>query len=114
MAKKHNEFLEYVLDLLEEMPGIDHRGMFGGYAIRKYGLAFALIIDNEIYFKVDDTNIDDFKALDSRPFTYEKKGKVIVVSNWSLPDQILEDSDLLPHWVEKSYQVALRKKKTKN
>jgi DNA transformation protein and related proteins len=82
--------------------------MFGGYTIRKNGLSFALIFDDEIYFKVDDTNRKDYERMESTPFTYEAKGKVITVSSWKVPIEVLEDFATLMEWIEKSYQVAMR------
>jgi DNA transformation protein len=104
-----NEFAEYVLELLEPSQGISLKRMFGGYAVYKFDLAIALIIENEIYFKVDDSNRADYEVFNSEPFAYEKKGKTIVISNWKVPAAILEDQDRLMEFVEKSYQVAVRK-----
>lgn len=106
-----SEFLEYILELLEVCEGISYKSMFGGYAIYKYGLAIALIADDEIYFKVDDSNRSAYQAMGSKPFTYKKKDKIITISNWSLPVEILKDQDQLIQWVDKSYQVALKSKK---
>jgi len=104
-----SEFIHYVMELLEPCGGITSCRMFGGYAIRKHGLPIALIFDDEIYLKVDDSNKADYEAYGSVPFSYEKNGKIILVSNWKVPIEILEDVDRLPQWVEKSYQVALSK-----
>ena len=106
-----NQFLEYILELLDPAGGISSRRMFGGYAVYKNGLAIALIFQDEIYFKVDDSNRADYLAVDSKPFIYEKQGRQITISNWSLPVEILEDSERLMEWTEKAYQVALRAKK---
>ena len=105
-----SEFIEYVIELLEPSGGISKSRMFGGYAIRKFGLAIALVFQDEIYFKVNESNVEDYKALNSRPFTYEKKGKIITMSNWLLPVEVLEDEERLKEFVEKSYQVALKAK----
>ena len=74
----------------------------------KNGLARALIFKDEIYFKVDGSNRADYQALDSKPFTYEKQGRQILIPNWSLPAEILEDSERLVQWTEKAYPVALK------
>ena len=111
MANKQSEFLEYILDLLEPSGGISACRMFGGHAIRKNGLPIALIFDDEIYFKVDSTNQEDYKKMGSKPFTYEKGGKMIVVSNWKMPIDILEDHEKLMEWTEKSFNVAQSAKK---
>lgn len=108
---KKSEFLDYVIELLEPSGTISACRMFGGFAIRKDGLAIALLFENEVYFKVDDSNRADYEALDSEPFSYEARGKRIIISNWKLPIEILEDPEELLIWVEKSYQVALKNKK---
>ena len=104
-------FIEYIMELLEPSGGISSCRMFGGHAIRKNGLAVALIFDDEIYFKVDDSNRMDYEARDSHPFTYQARGKTVEISNWLVPIEILEDSDKLMEWLDKSYQVAIKAKK---
>jgi len=111
MPKEQSEFVKYILELLEPLGDITARGMFGGYAIKKNDLAIAIVVEDEIYFKVDDSNRRDYEKRDSHPFTYDKQGKTITISNWKLPIEILEDQDELIKWAEKSYQVALRAKK---
>jgi DNA transformation protein len=103
------ELYYYILELLEPSQGISLKRMFGGYAVYKFDLPIALIIEDEIYFKVDDSNLADYEVFNSEPFTYEKKGKTIVISNWKVPAEILEDQDRLMEFVEKSYQIAVRK-----
>ena len=106
-----SEFLEYILDSLEASGGISSTKMFSGHAIKKYGLTIALIFEDEVYFKTNESNIDDYKNLNSKPFTYEKKGKTITISNWLLPIEILENPEKLMEFVNRSYQVALDAKK---
>jgi len=60
---------------------------------------------------VDESNQADYEAMSSSPFSYEKKGKTIIVSNWKVPIEILEDPGELIQWTEKAYQVAFRAKK---
>lgn len=110
MDKKSNEFLEYIMELLEPSGGITSCRMFGGHAIRKNGLAIAIIFQDEIYFKTDSSTQPDYASMDSHPFTYEKQGKTITISNWKVPIEILEDHEQLMVWTEKAYQVALNAK----
>ena len=110
---QNSEFLEYILDLLDPLAAISSRKMFGGYAIYQNGLTIAIIAHDEIYLKVDESNIDDYKQLNSQPFTYQKQGKTITISNWKVPAEILEDQDRFIEWAEKSYQVALKAKRKK-
>ena len=106
----NQETLEYILDLLHDEEGVSYKKMFGGYALSKNELAVALILRSEVFMKVDESNIDDYKLASSKPFTYYKNGKEVSLSNWSIPGEVLEDKDVFINWFFKSYQVAVNKK----
>ena len=106
----NQETLEYILDLLHDEEGVSYKKMFGGYALLKNELAVALILRSEVFMKVDESNIDDYKLASSKPFTYYKNGKEVSLSNWSIPGEVLEDKDIFINWFFKSYQVAVNKK----
>lgn len=106
----NQETLEYILDLLHDEEGVSYKRMFGGYALLKNELAVALILRSEVFMKVDESNIDDYKLALSKPFTYYKNGKEVSLSNWSIPGEVLEDKDVFVDWFFKSYQVAVNKK----
>lgn len=106
-------FHDYVMqDILAEIEGTTSRRMFSGYGIYLYGTIFGLIIDDELYFKVGENNIDDYKKLNSHPFTYHnKKGKEITMPYWIVPSEILEDKEKLKEWILKSAKVSQQYKK---
>ena len=106
----NQETLEYILDLLHDEEGVSYKKMFGGYALLKNELAVALILRSEVFMKVDESNIDDYKLASSNPFSYYKNGKEVSLSNWSIPGEVLEDKDVFVDWFFKSYQVAVNKK----
>ena len=102
-------FMAYIADLLLPLSGIKMRKMFGGHGIYQHGIFFALVIEDILYFKVDDTNRPDYQAQGSQPFTYEgKSGKQITMNYWQVPVDVLEDSDLLAEWAHKAVLVAKR------
>ena len=41
---------------------------------------------------------------DSEPFSYERNGKIIKMSYWKVPPEILEDQELLEQWLRVSLQ----------
>jgi DNA transformation protein and related proteins len=106
MRQSENEFLNYILECLEEMDGISWGRMFGGYVVRRYNLPIGLVFDDELYFKVNDRNLADYQSLGSQPFSYEKKGKTISISNWRVPAEVLEDVNAFICWAHKAYLVA--------
>ena len=101
-----NEFLDFILESLGSMEGISWGSMFGGFVIRHYDLPFGLIFDDELYLKVNEGNLIDYKAFGSEPFSYSKQGKIINISNWRVPAEVLEDADTFVIWAKKAIQAA--------
>lgn len=112
MKTYNNEFVEYIRDLLEpfEISGI--RPMFGGFGIYKNGIMFALIIDNELYFKADTSAAEFFQNFGSEPFVYESRGKQVKLSYWRVLPEILDDEETLNEWLNMAYSAALSAKQS--
>ena len=105
------EFVQYVIDILSPYGAIKARSMFGGYGIYKDNIITAIIVNNELYFKVNDANINDYKNYGCQPFAYIANQKTIQMSYWRVPVNILEDSTLLGEWFNKAWQASLQAKK---
>jgi DNA transformation protein len=103
-------FRGFILEQLGRcVQGIRARSMFGGVGIYAGELFFGLIDDDVLYFKVDDSNRPDFEARDMGPFRpYGEEGEVM--QYYRVPDDLLEDSELLGQWAEKAIAVARRVK----
>jgi DNA transformation protein len=101
------EFVEYIIEILEPFGNIKARKMFGGYGIYKNMLMFALIADNELYFKADSDTAKYFKSQDLEPFTYQAKGKLIALSYYKISPEIIEDGELLTKYFNMAYSSAL-------
>lgn len=112
MAK--NEYCNYILDLLSPFGNITARAMFGGYGIYKDKIIFAIIADDTLYFKVDDSNRPDYENKHSEPFSYEAKDKKnIVMSYWTVPLDVFEDNELLYRWADTAYNISRNNRKPK-
>ena len=86
--------------------------MFGGVGIYADKLFFALIADDTLYFKVDDSNRPDFEKVGMGPFhPYGEAGEVM--QYYQVPADLLEDLEALRPWAEKAIAVAARKAKGK-
>jgi DNA transformation protein len=103
-------FRTFVVDQLSRVaPRVRVKSMFGGVGIYADDLFFALIDDDTVYLKVDDSNRPDFEARGMRPFQpYGEGGEIM--QYYELPEEVLEASDDLRPWVEKSVAAARRKK----
>jgi len=86
--------------------------MFGGVGIYSAQRFFALIADDTLYFKVDDSNRPDFERLGMRPFQpYGEGGEVM--QYYEVPAELLEDPEALRPWAAQAIAVAERKAKGK-
>lgn len=80
--------------------------MFGGAGLYAEGVMFALVIDDVLYFKADETTRQRFAAEGSEPFTYEAKGRTITVSHWRVPDRLHDDADEMCDWARTALAIA--------
>lgn len=107
------DYAEYILDLLSPYGSMTSRAMFGGYGIYKDGLIVGIIVDDELYFKVDDNSKKKYEALASVPFTYNRGEKIFAMSYWKVPIEIMENEDDLAEWLEEAYIVSMKSKRLK-
>jgi DNA transformation protein len=106
--RQTNEFVEYLLELLQGIGEVKVRAMFGGYGIYHDDIMFALVADEILYFKTDDNNIQDFEERGLEPFQYERSGKQISMSYSEAPGEVLDDPDEMTLWARKAIDVARR------
>lgn len=115
MSKLAAEFHDYVMgDVLGHIDGVTSRKMFGGYGIYLDGNIFALIVEDELYFKVDETNRADYEAIGSHPFVYtghKKKGPV-EMPYWTVPEEIMSNPEKVYDWAVTSAEITRNNKKS--
>jgi DNA transformation protein len=104
-------FVDYIIDLLSGFRNISARRMFGGYGLYSDKVIFALIIDDELYFKADNDLALEYSKAGSYPFTYQKNDKIVALSYWYVPAEIIENEDSLKDWFDKSLKVSIKSKK---
>jgi DNA transformation protein and related proteins len=107
-------FIEYLKDLLDSLGPVTVRRMFGGAGMFGDGVMFALILDDTLYFKADDSNRPDFEAEDLAPFSYATKdGRHTIMSYWRCPDRLFDDPDEMTIWAGKALAAARRSDSSK-
>ncbi len=110
---KQNQYLVYIMERLQPHGPIKSRAMFGGHGIYYNDVIFAVIVENELYFRTDEDTKQAFEAYESKPFVYEGMKKPVKMPYHRIPEEILENSDELPYWIERAYQTSLKHKKPK-
>jgi DNA transformation protein len=102
-----DDFRDYVLDQLQAAGRVAARRMFGGVGLYLDGLFFALIDDDTLYFKADDSNRARFERAGSKPFCPYPDRPEQAMGYWQVPAEVLEDAEELVAWAREAMMVAL-------
>ncbi len=98
-------------DIFAGIPEVSSRAMFGGYGIYQAGVFFGLIAEDQLYFKVDDSNRAQYEQAKSQPFIYYKGKQPMTMQYWLVPEEVLENKAELITWMNQSVQIAKRSKR---
>ena len=100
-------YLSYVIDQLAALGAVRSRRMFGGIGLYCDDMFFGLIDDDVVYFKVDDSNRDDYTSRGCEAFRpLADDPTAVSMSYFRVPEEILEDADSVRSWARKSVSIA--------
>ena len=102
---------EFVLDQLAGLPGIRARAMFGGVGLYADDLFFGILASDVLYFKVDDSNRQDYELAGARPFK-PYADRAMTMPYYAVPIEILEDAATLVQWATRAVAVATASKQS--
>jgi len=102
------DYLTYVADQLASFARVRSRRMFGAIGLYADDIFFALIDNDTLYFKVDDSNRPDYAARGCEPFR-PFADETTSLSYFTVPPEVIEDSDELKLWARKAHAAALAK-----
>ena len=97
--KANTGYTDYVMDQLTPLGGIGGRAMFGGYGIFHEGVMFAIISDDTLYFKVNDSNRAVYESAGSWSFPHSR-------SYYEVPADVLDDTARLQEWARAALAVG--------
>jgi len=96
MATKHDGFKDFVLDQLNELPGVTCRAMFGGYGLYQRETFFGIIHKGRLYFKTDQMTAPRYRDRGMTPFTPTSTQRL--KNYYEVPVEVLEVPDDLIAW----------------
>jgi DNA transformation protein len=103
------DFIAWVIELAQPTARVTARAMFGGHGLYADGRIFGIVIDDTVYLKTDEGNRAEFAALDLDPFVYATKtGARTAMSYFRAPDEALENSAAMSHWLRSALGASLR------
>ena len=105
--------VDELLGKLQLCAPVTKRAMFGGYGLFIEGVMFGLVADGQPFFKGDLQNLEQYRSAGSQPFEYNRKGRPIQMSYYSVPDRVLDNLQELADWVESARLAAIRSKAKK-
>jgi DNA transformation protein len=105
MKNNKSEFLQYALDLFNPLGRLTSKTLFGGNAILKNNITFAMVFDGSIYLKTNKNTVKKYLDLDSKPLSYKKNNKTISLRYYEIPIEVLDDEDQLIQWAIEASKI---------
>lgn len=103
------EFVAHCLDLLAPGGQVRARRMFGGHGVYLDDLFIALVVDETLYLKADDSSRSQFEQGGCQPFRYRTQDqRTVSLDYWSAPGEAMESPGLMRPWARLAQASALR------
>jgi DNA transformation protein and related proteins len=101
-----SDFLEYVLEQLSRVAGVRTRRMFGAVGLYSDDHFFAIVDDDVLYLKADETTSVDYVARGMRRFMPDPTRPEASMGYYEVPADVIEDRDELAVWARKAVRVG--------
>ena len=106
-------FLEYVVEQLGGLPAVRSNRMFNGVGLYSDEVFFAVLHDDTLYFKTDESNIAGYRERRMAQFMPFKDRPATALGYHQVPADILEDPESLVEWARAAVIVAAKKRSKK-
>ena len=102
-------YADFLREQLAPLGGVTLRRMFGKTGVFCDGVMFGMVTENTLYFRVDDDNRATFKEAEAfPPLNYAKKGAMIDLSFWRVPERLFDEPDEFILWARAALAAAHR------
>ena len=101
-------YCDYVMEQLTGLGKVVAKRMFGGMGLYHKDVFFAVLDDDQLYFKVDDASRPDYLSAGMRAFQPTRDGPASR-TYYRVPDTVLEDEKSLQEWARKAITAAKKK-----
>jgi len=106
------EFVAHCLELLRPAGPAEARRMFGSWGLFAAGRMFALVVDEALWLKADDSSRAKFEAEGLEQFFYESRGGRVGLPYWQAPPDAMDDAQAMRPWALAAMDAALRAPET--
>jgi DNA transformation protein and related proteins len=102
-----SDYLDYVRDQLSGLGGVTSRRMFGGAGLYCDEFFFALVDNDTLYLRVNDSNRADFTTRAMAQFRPYPESPQLSTTYYETPADVLEDAAELVVWARRSVAAAM-------
>ncbi|HZP64702.1 MAG TPA: TfoX/Sxy family protein [Rudaea sp.] len=100
-------FTAGIVDVLAPLGAVSQRRFFGGQGLVCDGVQFAMVIRGALYLRVDAALAATMIERGAQPFEYgTRKRTVSVASYYSVPEDVLDEAEILMSWARQSIALA--------
>ena len=107
-----DSYREFVVEQLSRVREVTWRRMFGGVGVYAGGVFFAVLDNDTLFFKTDETTRGEYEARGLKPFQPFGPDTQVLPYH-EVPADVLENVDELALWMSRSVAVAEKKKSRK-
>jgi len=101
------DYLDYVLEQLAALSRVRARRMFGGVGLYSDDIFFAIITDDTVYLRVDESSRTDFVARGMGAFRPYADRPEVSMTYFEVPADVLEDAGTFVEWSGRAVAAAL-------
>jgi len=102
-------YAEFLREQLAPLGRVTLRGMFGKTGVFCDGVMLGVVTENTLYFRVDEDNRETFREAQAfPPLNYAKKGQLIDLAFWRVPERLFDEPDEFITWARAALAAAHR------
>ena len=101
------DYLDYVLEQLAGLSHLRPRRMFGGVGLYSDEVFFAIIADDTVYLRVDETSRADFVDRGMAAFRPYADRPEVSITYFAVPADVLEDAGRFVEWSTRAVAAGL-------
>jgi len=102
-------YAEFLREQLAPLGNVTLRRMFGKSGVFCDGVMLGMVTENTLYFRVDEQNRETFREAEAfPPLNYAKRGEVIDLAFWRVPERLFDEPDEFIMWARAALAAANR------
>ena len=107
--QEKNDFRDFVLLQLGNMPGLKCRAMFSGHGLWASGTFFGILYHGKLFFRTGPETLSRY--LDAGMGPFNPSPDLISKNYYEAPPDVLASGAMLKEWAELAVEEALKVKK---